>query len=465
MNLDRYDSIYFLGIGGIGMSALARWFRLKGWRVAGYDRTPTALTRELQQEGIEVHFEDRIELLPAYLSPTTTLVVFTPAIPIDHQQHHFLVQQGFTILKRSEVLGLLTKNYRTIAVAGTHGKTTTSSMIAHLLKAANRDMVAFLGGIATNYHSNLVMNGEVSDKTWIVAEADEFDRSFLRLFPEVAIVTSADADHLDIYGDHATMLQAYRQFLAQTHAGGKVILHTSVEHLAAELDRKKEIYGIDGGQFFAGNVTAKGGFFEFDLHGFDGQIERVQLGVPGFHNIENAIAAACAAREAGLSLAEIRDGLASFRGVKRRFEYIIRHDHLVFVDDYAHHPAEIEAFLKSLRAMYPNRKLTVAFQPHLFSRTRDFAPGFASSLSIADEVYLLDIYPARELPIPSVSADMLLDKIKSPVKIRCTKETLLPLIARQQLDVFATVGAGDIDTLVNPLRDLLLKNTYQPHAR
>jgi UDP-N-acetylmuramate--alanine ligase len=458
VNLQQYDSIYFLGIGGIGMSALARWFRLKGWRVAGYDRTATALTYELLDEGIEVHFEDRVELLPGYLTKEKTLVVFTPAIPKDHQQHLYLQAQGFTILKRSEVLGLLTKNYRTIAVAGTHGKTTTSSMIAHLLKSANRDMVAFLGGITTNYNSNLVMHGNVSDETWVVAEADEFDRSFLRLFPQVAVVTSADADHLDIYGDHASMLQSYRQFMAQVKPAGKLIIHDSIRHLADASEHTTEIYGIDRGQFFASNVTAKGGFFEFDLHGFGEKMERVQLGVPGFHNIENAVAAACAVREVGLSLAEIRQGLGSFRGVKRRFEFVVRHEQLVFVDDYAHHPTEIEAFLRSLKAMYPSRKLTVAFQPHLFTRTRDFADGFSASLSLADEVIVLDIYPARELPIEGVSADMLMAKITSPVKLRCKKEELLKIVAQRSIEVFATVGAGDIDTLVNPLKELLIKN-------
>ncbi len=457
MNLQQYDSIYFLGIGGIGMSALARWFRLKGWRVAGYDRTATALTFELMEEGIEVHFEDRIEFLPGYITAAKTLVVYTPAIPKDHKEHRYLTDQGFTILKRSEVLGLLTKNYPTIAVAGTHGKTTTSSMIAHLLKQANRDMVAFLGGITTNYNSNLVMHGQVSDQTWVVAEADEFDRSFLRLFPQVAVVTSADADHLDIYGDHESMLQSYQQFMAQIQERGKLIIHDAIRELASSNTREKITYGIDRGQFFASNITAKGGFFEFDLHGFGEKTERIQLGVPGFHNIENAVAAACVVREVGLSMAEIQQGLASFRGVKRRFEFVVRHERLVFVDDYAHHPAEIDAFLRSLKAMYPNKKLTVAFQPHLFTRTRDFAAGFSQSLSRADEVIVLDIYPARELPIPGVSADMLMGDITSSSKLRCKKEELLRVIDSRPVEVFATVGAGDIDTLVNPLKELLIR--------
>jgi UDP-N-acetylmuramate--alanine ligase len=459
MSLSRYDSVYFLGIGGIGMSALARWFKLKGLRVAGYDRTATPLTRELTDEGIEVCYDDNPELLPAYLNQDRTLVVLTPAVPQDHRGWQRLRQQGFTILKRAQVLGLLTRNYRTLAVAGTHGKTTTSSMIAHLLKHAGVDMVAFLGGVATNYTSNLVLHGAVNDQTWMVVEADEFDRSFLQLYPHLAVVTSADADHLDIYGDYAHMLTAYRQFMSQVHAGGRLIVHQAIEPLAAEAPAQKEIYSLDRGQFFAGNITADGGFFEFDLHGFGEKIGRVQLGIPGFHNIENAIAAARAAQYAGVSAEQIRAGLASFRGVKRRFEFIVRQPQQVFVDDYAHHPAEIEAFLRSLRAMYPQKKITMVFQPHLFTRTRDFAEGFSQSLSLADEVIVLDIYPARELPIPGVSADMLMPGITSSYKLRCSKQELLQVLAERPTEVLATVGAGDIDTLVSPVKEMLLQKT------
>jgi UDP-N-acetylmuramate--alanine ligase len=458
MKLEQYDSIYFLGIGGIGMSALARWFKHKGWRVGGYDRTATPLTQELMEEGMEVHFEDRIELIPGYINKEKTLVVFTPAIPKTHRQLNYLKENQYTILKRSEVLGLLTKNYRTIAVAGTHGKTTTSSLIAHILKSAGKDMVAFLGGITANYESNLVMHGAVNSQTLVVAEADEFDRSFLRLFPHTAVITSADADHLDIYGDHLQMLSAYKEFISQVNKGGQLVIHESVAPLANEAPHVNKVtYGMSRGQFFAGHITPTGvgGFFEFDLTGPATKIEKIQLGVPGFHNMENAIAATVVALQAGIEVPVIREALKSFRGVKRRFEFIIRQPNLVYIDDYAHHPAEIEAFLRSLKEMYKGRKVTVIFQPHLYTRTRDFAEGFSRSLSLADEVLLMDIYPAREEPIPGVTADMLFDNITSPVKIRCNKSNVLDKLKSMQVEVLATVGAGDIDTFVKPIREML----------
>ncbi|MEQ1584997.1 MAG: UDP-N-acetylmuramate--L-alanine ligase [Cyclobacteriaceae bacterium] len=456
MKLDQYDSIYFLGIGGIGMSALARWFKHKGLRVAGYDRTPTPLTHELLEEGMEIHFDDKIEFIPGYISKEKTLVVFTPAIPKNHIEHNYLKEQGYTILKRSEVLGLLTKNYKTIAVAGTHGKTTTSSLIAHILKSAGKNMVAFLGGITSNYESNLVMNGEVNEDTIVVAEADEFDRSFLRLFPHTAVVTSADADHLDIYGDHLQMLSAYKEFISQINKKGNLIIHESIALLANEATHiNKETYGMSRGQFFAGNITANSGFFEFDLLGLSKKVEKIQLGVPGFHNMENAIAATLVALKFGIDEKTIREALASFRGVKRRFEFIIRKKDLVYIDDYAHHPAEIEAFLRSLKEMYKGKKVTVIFQPHLFTRTRDFAEGFSKSLSLADELLLMDIYPAREEPIPGVTSDMLFKDITSPVKIRCSKSDVMQKLGDLNIEVLATVGAGDIDTFVKPIKEML----------
>lgn len=456
MKLDQYDSIYFLGIGGIGMSAIARWFKHKGLRVAGYDRTPTPLTHELLEEGMEIHFEDKIEFIPGYISKEKTLVIFTPAIPKNHVEHAYLKEQGYTILKRSEVLGLLTKNYKTIAVAGTHGKTTTSSLIAHILKSAGKNMVAFLGGITSNYESNLVMHGEVNENTIVVAEADEFDRSFLRLFPHTAVVTSADADHLDIYGDHLQMLSSYKEFISQITKNGNLIIHESIALLANEATQiNKETYGMSRGQFFAGNITANSGFFEFDLFGLAKKVDKIQLGVPGFHNMENAIAATLVALKFGVDEKTIREALASFRGVKRRFEFIIRKPELIYIDDYAHHPAEIEAFLRSLKEMYKGKKITVIFQPHLFTRTRDFAEGFSKSLSLADEVLLMDIYPAREEPIPGITSDMLFKDITSPVKIRCNKNDLLQKVEDLEVEVLATVGAGDIDTFVKPIKEIL----------
>ncbi len=456
MELSKYDSVYFLGIGGIGMSALARWFKHKGLRIAGYDRTPTPLTHELLEEGMEIHFDDRVEFIPGYISRQKTLVIFTPAIPKNHVEYNYLVEGGFTILKRSEVLGLLTKDYKTIAVAGTHGKTTTSSLIAHILKSAGRNMVGFLGGITANYDSNLVMHGEVRPDTLVVVEADEFDRSFLRLFPQTAVVTSADADHLDIYGDHEKMLVSFRDFIGQITNGGNLIIHESVQTLANRRDNLKiSTYGRAGGQFFASHITARGGFFEFDLEGPGLRIEKIRLGVPGFHNMENAIAATVVALQMGIDQKLIVDALASFRGVRRRFEFVVKRDNIVYIDDYAHHPAEIEAFLDSLRSMYAGKKLTVIFQPHLFTRTRDFAEGFSRSLSLADQLLLMDIYPAREEPIPGVTSDMLFDAITSPVKVRCSKKDLMRKLEGMDIEVLATVGAGDIDTFVKPIRELL----------
>jgi UDP-N-acetylmuramate--alanine ligase len=458
MRLEQYDSIYFLGIGGIGMSAIARWFKHKGLRVAGYDRTPTPLTHELMEEGMEIHFDDKVELLPEYISKANTLVVFTPAIPKNHVQHNYLKAEGYMILKRSEVLGLLTKNYRTIAVAGTHGKTTTSSLIAHILKTAKINMVGFLGGITTNYESNLVMEGEVSKDTWVVVEADEFDRSFLRLFPQIAVVTSADADHLDIYGDHANMLTSFKDFIKQINANGNLVIHESVATLADGININQYIYGMSRGQFFASNIhSASRGFFEFSLNGFVHEMKNIQLGVPGFHNMENAIASIIVAKKLGIAEEIIREALVSFKGVKRRFEYIIKNENLVYIDDYAHHPKEIEAFLKSVKSMYSGKKLTVVFQPHLFTRTRDFAEGFSQSLSLADEVLLMDIYPAREEPLPGVTSDMLFNDITSPVKVRCGKNDVIQKLEERDIQVVATVGAGDIDTFVQPIKEMLLK--------
>lgn len=461
MDINKYDNVYFLGIGGIGMSALARWFLKKGLRVSGYDRTATAITNDLQKEGMRIHFEDDVANIPAEVisGKEKTLVVFTPAIPADHREYTYLKAQGYEILKRSEILGRITHNFRTIAVAGTHGKTTTSSMIAHILKSARVNMMGFLGGITSNYESNLVMEGEVNPGTIMVVEADEFDRSFLRLFPHTAVVTSADPDHLDIYGNHQNMLGSFRDFIRQINSDGMLIIHQSVDALltAGIQVNHKITYGTSRGQFFAGNITVlpgQEGFFQFDLCGFD-ITHRITLGVPGFHNVENAVAAAVACYYNGVSLEAIKSALASFTGVKRRFEFVVKTNKVVFVDDYAHHPTEIEAFLQSMRSMYPGRKLTVVFQPHLYTRTRDFADGFAKSLSLADEVLLMDIYPARELPIPGVDSDLIFKHVTSKNKERCTKRDLLDKLKSRDVEVLTTVGAGDIDTFVQPIKELL----------
>ena len=459
MSIEQYDNVYFLGIGGIGMSALARWFRKKGLRVSGYDKTETALTKDLSREGIDVHFADSVESIPSYVleDVARTLVVYTPAIPPNHQEYRHLKEKGYTILKRSQVLGLITEGFRTIAVAGTHGKTTTSSMVAHILFTAGKDMVAFLGGLTSNYGSNLVMQGEVDENTLVVVEADEFDRSFLTLHPSVAIVTSADADHLDIYGDHSNVLNSFRDFIGQINDGGALVIHESVADLGSEAGHITQYhYSMSRGQFFAGNITARSGFFEFDLHGF-GKVEHIRLGVPGFHNIENAVAASVATSLCGVTVRDIKKALETFSGVKRRFEFVLKGERVIFVDDYAHHPKEIEAFLKSMKSMYPRRKVTAIFQPHLYSRTRDFAEGFAESLSLADEVVLLDIYPARELPIPGVDSNMVFKSISSPSKVMCGKNDLMEKLEEMEIDILVTIGAGDIDTFVEPIKQMLVR--------
>lgn len=458
MRLDNYHTVYFLGIGGIGMSALARWFLKMGVFVGGYDKTPTQLTRELVSEGMIVHFEDDPSNIPQQVlnEKSKALVVYTPAIPKDHKELNFLRANGYNMVKRSEVLGMITKDYRTIAVAGTHGKTTTSSMVAHILHTSGKDMVAFLGGIAVNYASNLVIQGEINPDTVIVAEADEFDRSFLRLFPKTAVVTSADADHLDIYEKHEAVLEAFRDFVAQIKPGGELIIQHRIESalIRKAHDIQKYTYGIDTGKFHAANVRADNGYFEFDLEGFP-SAAHIRLEVPGFHNVENAVAAAAAAFQYGVEIRVIQQALETFRGVKRRFEFVFRNDRVIYIDDYAHHPAEIEAFLKSVRALYPGRKLTAVFQPHLYTRTRDFAAGFSSSLSLADELILLEIYPARELPIDGVDSGMILKDVKSPHKIRTDKQGVMEILEGRTFEILVTVGAGDIDTLVEPIKHML----------
>jgi UDP-N-acetylmuramate--alanine ligase len=457
MNLNKIHIVYFIGIGGIGMSALARWFAWQGKKVAGYDRTQTPLTDSLIREGIAIHFTDSPELLPQLVAdPEITLVVRTPAVPADHKEFNWFIEKGYTIHKRAEVLGEIANAHFNIAVAGTHGKTTTSAMIAHIIKESEKSLTAFLGGITSNYNSNLIVQKADQDDMIVVAEADEFDRSFLRLNPDIAVVTSADADHLDIYGDQQNLTNSFKDFIAKIKPGGKLIIHDAVSHLAHGINNINVLtYGINRGQFFACNSLAKGGFFYFDLHVKHKIVDRIKAGVPGFHNVENAVAAILVALEMGISEKVIKAAIESFSGVKRRFEFIVKREELIFVDDYAHHPVEITAFLTSLRALFPERKLTVIFQPHLYTRTRDFASEFSRSLSIADEVILLDIYPARELPIPGVSSSMLLDDITSDYKILCDRNNLLNVLEKSDLQVLATVGAGDIDALVEPIKNLL----------
>ncbi|MDO7876675.1 UDP-N-acetylmuramate--L-alanine ligase [Hymenobacter sp. ASUV-10] len=459
--MNQFPYVFFLGIGGIGMSALARWFQANGHQVSGYDKTETPLTLALQAEGIAVHYADAVENIPTAVreNRSQTLVVLTPAIPAESLEWAWLREQGYDIRKRSQVLGVLTQGRYTIAVAGTHGKTTTSSMVAHLLHHAGLDCGAFLGGIAVNLGSNLLL--PATPEAPIVVEADEYDRSFLTLHPDIAIVTSTDADHLDIYGDQSALVESFRQFVAQIKPGGTLLLnHTAHPSVAAAVPVGTRVirYGLSpdqGPELYAANISAEGHRFHFDLHGPQGIVADLQLAVPGYHNVENMLAAAAVAQLQGVAPEKLSAAVAAYRGVKRRFEFIVTADDKVYLDDYAHHPREIEAFLRSVRKLYPNKRLRVVFQPHLFTRTRDFAAGFSESLSIADEVILLDIYPAREKPLPGVTSDMLLADITAPHKSIQTKEQVLAGAQNDDFDVLATVGAGDIDTLVPQLKQLL----------
>ncbi|HEX8503939.1 MAG TPA: Mur ligase family protein [Hymenobacter sp.] len=501
-----FPYVFFLGIGGIGMSALARWFQANGHQVSGYDKTCTPLTEALSAEGIAVHYADAVEHIPTEVrtNRAQTLVVLTPAIPANHQEWAWLRENGYDIRKRSQVLGLLTAGQRTIAVAGTHGKTTTSSMVAHLLHHAGVDCSAFLGGIAVNLGSNLLLSYKLQAASYklqapgselqepetsneqreaeqqktnnekrntVVVEADEYDRSFLTLFPDVAIVTSTDADHLDIYGDKEALVESFKQFVGQIKPGGLLLLNYTAEpSLADAVPAGVRVvrYGLEAGQaadLYAANITAQGHQFRFDLHGPFGSAEGLELAVPGYHNVENMLAAACVAQLEGVQEDKLRTAVAAYRGVKRRFEFIVTAGRKVYVDDYAHHPREIEAFLRSLRALYPEQRLRVVFQPHLFTRTRDFAPGFAESLSLADDVVMLDIYPARELPIAGVTSELILSQITAPRKTLQTKEQVLAAAkVDTDFDVLATVGAGDIDQLVPHLRTILTERWNEAEA-
>lgn len=456
MNIRKLHSVHFLGIGGIGMSALARWFNHLGIKVSGYDKTPSPLTKKLEEEGMAISYKDAIEEIPTQVKDfkSETLIIWTPAMPKDSAELNFFMSEGYNLKKRAAVLGLITSNMPTIAVAGTHGKTTTSSMVAHLLKFGGKNIAAFLGGITQNYQSNLILHDESEEGATVVVEADEFDRSFLHLHPNVAVLTSVDPDHLDIYGDDKVMLEGFSAFIDLIAPSGKLFIHTKAFAKLAKKEYKVHSvteYGINSGALQATNVKALPGYFTFNFIRENVRIENLELRMPGFHNVENAIPAIAIAMDFGIEEDKIREGLKTFKGVKRRFEIHVQADEKVFIDDYAHHPEEIRAFLNSVKAMYPNKRLTAIFQPHLFSRTRDFAEGFSESLSIADEVVLLDIYPAREQPIEGVTSGMLMPNITSGMKSIQSKENILTYLNVSKPEVLVTLGAGDIDRLVEPI--------------
>jgi len=448
MELGHIKRVYFIGIGGIGMSGIARYFHQRGVIVCGYDRTETALTASLMNEGIAIIFNDDPDYLPFAFQENDeqTLIVYTPAIPKDSAILNYFIDQGFTLKKRSEVLGILSKGMFCIAVAGTHGKTTTSSMVAHILKDSGNDCSAFLGGIASNYDSNVLFG----TNQVMVVEADEYDRSFLTLHPDIAIVTSMDADHLDIYGDPAHLTSSFQLFAAQIKKGGQLI------HRAGLALEDGIAYAVESpAAIRAEKVRIEDGEFVFDFISEEIKIPAIKLALPGRHNIENALAAIQAALILHVPAEKIKTALANFKGVKRRFEYIVKSENHIYIDDYAHHPEELKACITAVKTLYPNRKLTTVFQPHLFSRTRDFADGFAEALSMSDELWMLDIYPARELPMEGVHSEMILKKMSMKNHQLLTKQQVLDRVKNEQPELLLTVGAGDIDTLVEPLKHLL----------
>lgn len=456
LNLDKIYHVYLVGIGGIGMSALARYFRSQRIAVAGYDLTKSKLTEELEEQGIEIHYTDSIELIPSKISQEKeySLVIYTPAIPKNHKELNWLRNEGCTVLKRSEVLGLISEKYKTIAVAGTHGKTTTSSMIAHVMNESEVKCNAFLGGIAANFNSNLLLNDNAE---YAIIEADEFDRSFLTLKPNIAVVTSMDADHLDIYGEEKALHESFQLFANKIVEGGKLFVKSQL-NLSFGNKNTYSISDVDA-EIKATNISVQNGDFVFDASTLKGEIKDIKLGINGLHNIENALATIAVCQEVGIDNETIKQALNSYKGVKRRFEYHIKTSDLVFIDDYAHHPSEIKALVSSVKSLYPNKKITGVFQPHLFSRTRDFADDFATELSKLDEVVLLDIYPARELPIEGVNSTMLLDKIINTNKELVQKQELIENIKDRNIEVLLTIGAGDIDRLVEPIKNELLNKT------
>lgn len=456
MNLKDIERVYFIGIGGIGMSALARWFSAAGHPVAGYDKTESELTKELEEEGMNIHYRDEPSLIAnEFLKTEGTLVVYTPAVPNDHHELTFFRDGNYTVKKRSEVLGIMTEHNYTIAVAGTHGKTTTSSMIAHLLSGTRKGCSAFVGGIMTNTGTNVIIGKKTAP---IVVEADEYDKSFMQLHPNYTVITSLDPDHLDIYGDETAMLDTYEAFVKKTPADGKVLM-SSDAGFKINPGNNYVSYAIRHGDAVADALRIVNGSFVFTFRLGMEKIPDIHLELPGYHNVENALAAITVALDMGMEGMEIRKRLKSYQGVKRRFEYVYRSPTVVLIDDYAHHPEEIEAFLKSVRSLSHKRKVTAIFQPHLYSRTDHLKSGFARALDKADEIILMDIYPAREEPIKGVSSKSIFDLMENEEKVMVTKETLYEELEKRNLDVVLTIGAGDIDREVPKIAEFL-KNRY-----
>jgi UDP-N-acetylmuramate--alanine ligase len=454
IEINKITRIYFVGIGGIGMSALARYFKSKTVEVSGYDKTETVLTKKLVNEGIKVHYEDDIELI----DKNADLVVYTPAVPKDHQELNYYKNNNYTVVKRSDVLGAITNSSFNICVAGTHGKTTTSTMVAHILQDSDYGCNAFLGGIAVNYNSNFW----ASPKNVCVVEADEYDRSFLKLSPDIAIITAMDPDHLDIYGTAENVEQAFIDFSTRVKTGGLLLSKFGLKR-GGELKAARHFsYHLNDNQadVYASNIKMDNGSYQFDVITKDWKLDNVVLNMGGMHNIENMIAAIAVAHNLEIEDEKIKTAVSSFKGVKRRFEYIVKNENQVFIDDYAHHPDELKALITGAKSMFSEKKCNIVFQPHLFSRTKDFADGFAEALNLADEVYLLPIYPARELPVEGVTSGMIAKKMDEAKVVCVTREELMTIIEDRklytdELDLLITAGAGDIDTLVEPIKKIL----------
>jgi len=445
MNLNQIHNVYFIGIGGIGMSALARYFKAIGKNVSGYDKTPSTLTNELIQAGIGIHFEDNIALIPKDFFVENTLVIVTPAVPNTHAEWNYFIERDYLLKKRAEVLGIITKDTFCFAVAGTHGKTTTSSILGHILYESGVDVTSFLGGIVENYNSNLIGNG----KTVTVVEADEFDRSFLHLHPDIACITSMDADHLDIYGDSAAIEASFAEFADKVEDKAKLFVAKGLplEGVTTAVNEDAD--------YKAFNVRIDNGHYIFDIQTPNEVVKDIRFSLPGKHNLMNALMAFSMAMIYGVAVSDIAKALLTFRGVKRRFSYQVKTDKLVYIDDYAHHPTEINAVYQAVSELYPGQKVLAVFQPHLFSRTKDFIDGFAQSLSQFDEVLLLDIYPARELPVEGVNSEWLLGKMNNTNKKLVAKDDLIAAILDSKATVIVTIGAGDIGELVEPIKAAL----------
>ena len=446
----KLKNVYFLGIGGIGMSAIARWYKFRGYGVSGYDRTPSPLTASLEAEGISVHYEDDPSRIPA--DKASTLVVFTPAVPADLAEMQFVIANGYKVVKRAKALGEITRDQTCLAVAGTHGKTTTSTLIAHILTESGDGCSAFLGGISKNYGTNLLM----SHNPTVVAEADEFDRSFLQLHPDIAVITAMDADHLDIYGDLEHVQEAFREFASQVHE--TIILKYGLPIKGNQVSARIFTYHFDDprADFHSTNLRLdESGHYTFDLVYPGGTLKDIRCGALGWVNVENSIAAAAACLCHGADGQKVRHAIGSFKGAMRRLDERVNRPGLAYIDDYAHHPAELSSAISSIRGIFPGRKITGIFQPHLYTRTRDFAPEFAEALSGLDKLILLDIYPAREEPIPGVSSELIFKDVTAPEKILIRKEELMDTLAKESLDVLVSFGAGNIDRFVEPITQML----------